>query len=251
MALISCPHCGKQITDRMEKCIHCGAVLIEKTVQPTVTKEEVKASAKGSFIGVAIALLLTILLVLSVSFVSTIYAGHFMGNTALAAVGCAKAIFLSKNLGLLLLGGVLFCCLPAFFNKQTSAQFAIGIVITLLYCMVGFAIQSIAIRKFNVPPDILPYIRSLSLGFGFAFPMVLGSLSIASFHRPVRKALLLQIILAVAFLILCVIFDVLMLVVFHMGCQGISFAHGLSAVAVFAASLLTSKGFQNLIAPKK
>ena len=30
MALISCPQCGTQISDKAEKCIHCGYILKEQ-----------------------------------------------------------------------------------------------------------------------------------------------------------------------------------------------------------------------------
>lgn len=34
MAMIQCPECGQEISDKAKKCIHCGKVLIEE-VQPT------------------------------------------------------------------------------------------------------------------------------------------------------------------------------------------------------------------------
>ena len=39
MALIKCSECGKEISDKAEKCIHCGYPLKE------VTKEEIKKSS--------------------------------------------------------------------------------------------------------------------------------------------------------------------------------------------------------------
>ena len=38
MAIIVCPNCGKKVTDRMEKCPHCHAILIEQTEQPIILK---------------------------------------------------------------------------------------------------------------------------------------------------------------------------------------------------------------------
>ena len=38
-AIISCPKCGKEISDKAKKCIHCGNVLVEQ-VQPTKTCAE-------------------------------------------------------------------------------------------------------------------------------------------------------------------------------------------------------------------
>ena len=30
MALIKCPECGKEISDKSEKCIHCGFPLVKE-----------------------------------------------------------------------------------------------------------------------------------------------------------------------------------------------------------------------------
>lgn len=32
MAMIQCPECGKEVSDKAKKCIHCGKVLIEDTI---------------------------------------------------------------------------------------------------------------------------------------------------------------------------------------------------------------------------
>lgn len=28
MAMIVCPHCGEQVSEKAKKCVHCGAILI-------------------------------------------------------------------------------------------------------------------------------------------------------------------------------------------------------------------------------
>ena len=61
MAIIKCPTCGKQITDRMEKCPHCNATLIEKKHEEQITKEVIKSSAKDSIVGVVETLILWII----------------------------------------------------------------------------------------------------------------------------------------------------------------------------------------------
>ena len=30
MAMISCPNCGEQISDKAKKCVHCGHILVEE-----------------------------------------------------------------------------------------------------------------------------------------------------------------------------------------------------------------------------
>lgn len=34
MALITCPHCGNQVSDTVERCIHCGELIKEKPPEP-------------------------------------------------------------------------------------------------------------------------------------------------------------------------------------------------------------------------
>ena len=250
MAIIVCPNCGKKVTDRMEKCPHCHVVLIEQVEKPIITKETIKASAKDSIVGVASATVLTIALVLIWSVVATIMAGYFMGNNSSMAVSSARSVFFSENLIILIVGAVLFCILSVFFNKKSSTQFVIGVIITVLFCMIGFGIQNSEIMKSNIPEDIVMYAKSLSLGFGFAFPMVLGSLSIVSYNRTRKKALIMQGGVAVVFIILSVILDILMLVVLRMGTQGLSIANLITAIAVFGFALFANKGFRQLITPK-
>ena len=103
----------------------------------------------------------------------------------------------------------------------------------------------------NVPPQCLMDAKSLSLGFGFAFPMVLGGLSIASYNRTLKKALIMQGILAAIFIVLSVALDLLVIVVFRMGTQGLSIANLICAITVFGIALISNKEFQQLITPKK
>lgn len=251
MAIIVCPNCGKKVTDRMEICPHCHAVLIEQTEQPNITKEAIMASAKDSIVGVAIATVLTIVLVLIWSVIATIMAGYFMGNEAAIAVGSARGVFLSENLTILIVGAVLYCVLSALFNKKSGTQFVIGIIITILFCMIGFGIQNKEIMNSNVPPQCVMYAKSLSLGFGFAFPMILGSLSIASYNRTLKKALIMQGVISVGFIVLSLVLDVLVIAGFRMGTQGLSIANLITAIVVFGFALFANKEFQHLITPKK
>jgi hypothetical protein len=117
--------------------------------------------------------------------------------------------------------------------------------------MIGFGVQNKEIMNGNVPPESLMYAKSLSLGFGFAFPMVLGGLSIASYNRTLKKALIMQGGLSVGFIVLSVVLDLLVIVVFRMGTQGLSIANLISAIAVFGFALFSNKEFQHLITPKK
>lgn len=251
MAIIKCPTCGKQITDRMEKCPHCNAVLIEKKHEEPITKEVIKSSAKDSIIGVVVALVLTLVVEKVWSIIACIQAGKFMGMVALEAVSYAESVFFSKNFALLIIGAVLFCVLSILFKQKSATQFIGGIILTILFCVIGFVMQSSAIMKSNVPGDVLPWAKSLSIGFGFAFPMVLGCLSISSYERTLKKSLLMQVLWGVVFIVSSVLIGTLFLVVLKFGTMGLALGNLASAIIILILAVLTNKGFQQVITPKK
>lgn len=251
MAIIKCPACGKQITDRMEKCPHCNAVLIEKKYEEPITKETIKSSAKTSIVGVAFALVLTFAVEKVWSVITCIYAGRFVGLFAADAVSYAEGVFYSENLVLLIAGAALFCVLSILFKQKSVTQFVGGIILTVLFCVIGFVMQNNAIMTSNIPPNVIAYARSLSLGFGFAFPMVLGCLSIASYERTLKKSLLMQVILAVVFMVSSWLLGVLFLVVLRFGTNGLSLGNLIATIIVLVLAVLTNKGFQQLITPKR
>ena len=46
MAMINCPECGQEISDKAKKCIHCGKVFVEEEI----IKEEVKCEECGAIL---------------------------------------------------------------------------------------------------------------------------------------------------------------------------------------------------------
>lgn len=46
MALIRCPECGKEVSDKAQKCVYCGKVLIEEEL----TKQEIKCTECGAIL---------------------------------------------------------------------------------------------------------------------------------------------------------------------------------------------------------
>lgn len=40
MALIKCPECGKEISDKAQKCIHCGYPLKSEQLDINITSDE-------------------------------------------------------------------------------------------------------------------------------------------------------------------------------------------------------------------
>ena len=163
----------------------------------------------------------------------------------------AEGVFYSENWGLLIVGAALFFVWSILFKQKSVTQFVGGIIFTVLFCVIGFVMQNNAIMTSNIPPNVIAYARSLSLGFGFAFPMVLGCLSIVSFERTLKKSLLMQVILAVVFMVSSWILGVLFLVVLRFGTNGLTLGNLIATIIVLVLAVLTNKGFQQLITPKR
>ena len=251
MAIIKCPSCGKKITDRMEKCPHCNAMLIEKEQKQSITKESIKSSAKESVEGVALALIMTLAVEKVWKFFAMILSGRIIGSTALTAVFFADETFYTKSIVILIVGAVLFCTLSILFKQRSSTQFVGGIALTILFCVIGFVVQNTSIMNMNVPPEIIDYTRQLSLGFGFAFPMIFGSFSILSYERSLKKSLLVQLILGFVFIVYSVLVEIFLLLTLKMGMAGFSLGNLIISIVILGFVILTSKEFQMLITPKK
>ena len=54
MALINCPECGQQVSDKAEVCIHCGAPLKEKPLEPVHDKDKYAQNRKKGTVAPAL-----------------------------------------------------------------------------------------------------------------------------------------------------------------------------------------------------
>lgn len=253
MAIIACPSCGKNITDRMKKCPHCGTALLTEKEPLPLTKEEVKTAAKDNLIGVLMATVLTLVVYWLWSHFASISLGKFYGEIAMVAMACANTIFNVVIFALLVIEIVWLCLLPRLVNQ--TYQFFVYIISSVSFGVIGYIVQNFAFLHFspllvNGAAEVIEYGRYYSLGLGFAFPVLFGSLYLASHKRTVKKALFLQVGLSVGFLVLSVVLGLLMTVVFYMGIHGISMANLISAIVVFVLAVLTNNEFQRLITPK-
>ena len=59
MALIKCRHCGKEISDKAERCIHCGYLIKKTHEQDDVNPFE---TIRNRFVGAIILLIIIYLL---------------------------------------------------------------------------------------------------------------------------------------------------------------------------------------------
>lgn len=253
MAIIYCSQCGKKVTDRMTVCPHCQAVLIKKaeTAKP-VTKAEIQLSLKDDLMHSGVSLGLTLVVAFIWSFFAVIIMGRYLGDFALAAVRYARGFFFTRGLLLLVVQAGILCAVQIFLKKKTVVHLAATLVVSLLFGLILRAILPVMLVKSGiVEPDKLAYAMMASAGFAFAFPVLLGSLSVASYGRKIKTGLLLQAGLGSAFLVLSVILCLLMTVLFGMGVNSLAAGNLLAAFVTLVLAALSSHGFRQLIAPKQ
>lgn len=252
MAIIFCSQCGKKVTDRMEVCPHCQSVLIKKAVPKPVTKEEVQISLKGNLVSTGIALGLTLLTAFVWSIFATIILGKFIGTEAAAAVGYVRNTFFTRGLLLLLVETAIFCVLPVFCKGKSVLHFCLTAALALLSGLLFRTfLPAILLQGGNVEPYLLAYTMMAAPGFAFAFPVLLGALSLAGFDRPFGKGIALQAGLCAAFFVLNIILCLLMVVLFGMATGGFSMSSRIASIIVLLLAVLCSKGFRQLITPKQ
>lgn len=80
MALIKCNHCGKMVSDRADKCPHCGNDPIEEIVEPQIntTEEQVELEEEVSSTG-ANKGLIAVVVVLAI--IAIVFAGYLCFGT--------------------------------------------------------------------------------------------------------------------------------------------------------------------------
>lgn len=251
MAIISCPNCGKQITDRMEKCPHCDAILLKPKEASSITKDEIKQVIKDNIICVLLATVLTIVVFLIWCNLAVSLASP-MGDLAVVSVVYAKNVFFSSTFVLLIIEAVLLCISPILLKKKATLQIVISIASTVLFGIIGFVVQHHAtLQHSKITAEVMAYSLSLSLGFGTVFPMLLGSLSLSRHESALKKSVAIQIGLSAIFFVLSAVLGYLMVNLFAMGTNSLSIGNLISVVAVLVLATLTNKSFQQLITPNK
>ena len=263
MAIISCPNCGKQITDRMEICPHCYTVLLKPKEASNMTKDTIKMVlkcggnfAKNRIILVLFATFFTIL-TCSIWCAFAIRLAIPMGELARNSVDHAKSLFFYmpmpySTFKLLILEAALLCILPILLKEKATLQRVVGIAATVLFGIIGFFVQHHATLTLRgITPEEMSYCLSLSLGFGSAFPMLLGSLLLLRSESKLKKSVAIQIGLCAIFIVLSVVLGYLMVNLLAMGMNSLSIGNLIAAVAVLVLAVLISGGFRHLTTPQK
>lgn len=79
MALIKCPECGKEISDKTLSCPNCGSPINEQ--KPVVVRKDYKSKAKTYMItGIIIFLISGVINIAATGFIVGLKAQYVMGN---------------------------------------------------------------------------------------------------------------------------------------------------------------------------
>lgn len=247
MAIIACPYCGKRISDRMEKCPHCSATLIKLKSQETVVAEYTGNFIAKSVLNIVSAIIFVFFAFFAWKYVATIYSGRFIGINSLLAISYADTNFSQNALLLFPISAALFLGISVLLKQKLNFQFIVSIIVTIILSLIGFKLQENSVLSGTIPAELLTYTESLSLAFGFTFPMLLGSLYLLCHKRSLQKSLIMQLIGVAIFFFASSLLDIYLVAVLGMGTQGFSKGNLISAIIVLVFAILTSKEFQKLL----
>lgn len=137
MALIKCPDCGQEISDKAFSCIHCGYSLSTATTSKTAAQQKEK-SCKGNRLSGIISALITL-----AGLVLSIYGRNFQSQDVISIVQSLS--------GGALLYFSMIPCLAAITLYLSSAKRAIKIscIITTFYSIIVVIFQLLLLSRFQ------------------------------------------------------------------------------------------------------
>ena len=139
MALIKCPECGKEISDKAASCIHCGCPMPPPIYQaeqsPPVVETEIVTQGKSKQI---IAAILTV-----IAFVMTLHANHFQNQEVIYMVKLLSGGMLAYLSMILCIAAAVFYILPS----RKGVKASCGIVV--IYSLIALLCQVFLLSRFS------------------------------------------------------------------------------------------------------
>lgn len=250
MAIIKCPQCGKEVSSRTEKCPYCNKVLIEVEKHESVSVETITQTAKENSINIIVSSVLVLLVFLIGNIITKLMVSTFLGSNGAEAIAYANKIGLSKIMIFTLIGVVFYCVLPLLFKQKPDIGFASGIIITILLCLICFAVQSGEIEKGLIEigrPDLIAYSMSYAKFNGLFVFMLQGALAILSYGNKTKKFFVTAIILLVAYMIVYAVLGFVFVAVLQFGVFGFSLVQLIGGIAVFVIAIIKSNELKKML----
>ncbi len=255
MAIIRCPHCGKSISDRAEKCQFCGQVLAKPEAStakaPPILAVVEQAAIKETVVSCCLVLGLTLLSLLLIRIIGTAIARAYLGESAANAVYASHAILRAPIMIGLLAGTVFMAVVPVLCKRIFRDKLCIIMIGAILACIlyaVGAGMIDGILKNVIPLPEFMWYagfgteifaeMRGYTTFWPFAISVLLTAITVAGYHRSLKTAAVLEAVLCAVHLVIWLIAACLLVAVFHIGLYGLSIAGVISAVITLAAALL-------------
>lgn len=248
MALISCPHCGKRITDRTEVCPHCQTVLIQKNDTVIVSKASVLSDGKKNILAAAIATVEAFIFTRLIGIGLGIVCNFFMGENGKRAFAEGNKAFQSNMFVILFVGLIALCVLPTMLERITKVKartfvIAVSVVLALIFG-ISYASGSTAMRlleEANVSPDVIISARIVPFFYAVALPLYQGMFCLLNQGTRGKKSYITQAVFVGIALVLTVVLAVVAVMILCMGTQGAAFAGAIASLLVFIVASLRKK----------
>ena len=248
MALISCPHCGKRITDRTEVCPHCQTVLIQKNDKVIVSKASVLSDGKKNILAAAIATVEALVFTRLIGIGLGIVCNFFMGENGKRAFAEGSKAFQSNMFVILFVGLIALCALPTMLERITKVKartfvIAIPVVLAVVFGF-SYASGSSAInllQKANVSPACMNYAIVVPFFYAVSLPLYQGMFYLLNRNENSKKGYIAQVVFAAIALVITVILAVVLVAFFGMGTQGAPFAGAIASLLMFIVASLRKK----------
>lgn len=254
MALISCPHCGKRITDRTEVCPHCQTVLIQKNDTVIVSKTSVLSDGKKNILAAAIATVEAFVFTRLIGIGLGIVCNFFMGENGKRAFAEGSKAFQSNMFVILFVGLIALCVLPTMLERITKVKartfvIAVSVILALIFG-VSYCSRTSAYRLFreytdaignNMGEDIFFEARFVPFYYAVTIPLYQGMFFLLNYGKNGKKGYIGQAVFAAIALVITVILAVVLVAFFCMGTQGAAFAGALASLLMFIVASLRKK----------
>ena len=234
MAIIKCPNCGKEISDRSEKCIFCNAVLPpaarEILVPPEVKKQNIKAHMIRYILAAVSAFAVSYLIGVISAFILSMYGENTKNMIMLIISGVLPKAFLFTILGAVLFS-LFYLLLPEKPVIHHITQAASCILTTMLFWLI------LNDSAENPAQDVPVFCESYGLWYGLSFPLLQGALS---FLFASGKKILRMILSVLAYVVLSVVLCMLAVRIPGTGASELAIVQFSAAVTACAVSFMLS-----------
>lgn len=245
MALISCPHCGKRITDRTEVCPNCKTVLIQKNDEIVLSKETVILDGKKSILGVAIAAVEAFVMARLAAVVLGVICKVFLGEFGKRAFSEGSRAFQSNMFIILIVGLLALSVLPIMLEKITKVKartfvIALSIVLAIIFGISYASPSEVTklLQKANVAEDIMGYARIVPFYYAVTLPLYQGMFCLLNKNGNSKKGYIAQAVFAVIALVITAILAVVGVMILCMGTLGAVFAGAIASLLMFIVASL-------------